>query len=255
MTSRILTFISCLALLLFFTTTLKCQTIAQNSYAWALAHPHFSNCPHPYVEGSMNLEGPGYAPLAWEIGGGLQLEHPHIVGDAFLGYDNGHKENDGTNENEKGHDRFARAFLAYRHHFTYFGAGARWSQLSTTNYTKGGSIFASGSWHPEVGIGQELGMVARVQALYMFHPSHEVTYYPNSPSCDGCGNGSQGLDLSLTFPSPLHPRVKHFFFRINVVMYRYHTTITEPSNIPLTRTQAGQHFWGDFTEFQTGWRF
>ena len=34
------------------------------------------------------------------------LESPHFVFDSYAGYDNGHKTNDNTPNNYKGHDRF-----------------------------------------------------------------------------------------------------------------------------------------------------
>ena len=232
--------------------------LEDDSYSWQLEHPHFSKWPRPYLAGSANLMPPGYAPFAFGFGGGLMLDQPHFLFDSFLGYDRGHKENDGTNDNYGGHDRFARGFAAYK--FSSFshmfvGAGARWSQLSTTNYVKGAPIFAVGGWHPELGVGWELGMIARLQTLYMFHPSREVTYYPNQASCDGCGNGSQGLDFSLIFPSPTSPNHRHIFWRMNVVLFKFHDTFTDPSDPVLTREQAGQGHWGDLTEFILLYRF
>ncbi len=165
---------------------------------------------------------------------------------------------DNTANNYKGHDRFLRGFAAFKQGNNYFGVGARWSQLSTTNYTKGGDAFAAGSWHPEVGVGRDWStknsrLFMRTQGAYMFQPSKEVVHYPDGSNCDGCGSGSHGADITLWFPSPARPG--HIFAKMNVVLYRFHDTITAPSNIPLTQTQSNNRHLADSTEFSVGFRF
>jgi hypothetical protein len=216
--------------------------------------------PHPYVGVDFNLMPAGYAPFAFGFGGGLMYDTPHFILDSFAGYDTGHKENDATSNNNRGHDRFLRGTASFKFGNWYLGPGARWSQLSTTNYTKGGAAFDAGSWHPEIGGGRDWSthrdaLFMRTQVLYMFHPSKEVTSYPDGTSCDGCGNGSQGLDVSLWFPSPANLKHRHLFWRMNVVLFRFHTTITDPKNIPLTQEQVAHRSWAESGEFELFYRF
>jgi hypothetical protein len=216
--------------------------------------------PHPYVSGSFNLMPGGYAAVAWGAGAGLMWDAPHLVFDSFVGYDTGHKVNDATAHNNKGHDRFLRGSVAFKRGLWYVGPGARWSQLSTTNYTKGGPIYAAGSWHPEFGGGRDWdsrssGLFMRTQVLYMFHSSKEVTYYPDHTSCDGCGNGSQGLDVSLWFPSPSSAIHHHWYVRMNSLTYRFHDTITDPKNVALTWAQSRRSHITNAGEFMLLYRF
>ena len=218
----------------------------------------FAQYPRPYVEGGLALEPAGYASLAGIVGAGVEWNTKYSVFDVSALYDNGRKDNDNTAFNYKGHDRFLRAFAGPKIGLWYAGVGARWSQLSTTNYTKGGDIFAAGSWHPEVGGGRDFStrstpLFMRVQALYMARPSKEVTHYPGGQNCDGCGSGSHGADITLWFPSPAHSG--HFFAKMNIVLFRFHDSITDPKNVALTRAQTGNGHIGDSTEFMIGARF
>jgi len=218
----------------------------------------FGQRPRPYVTGNVNLMPAGYASVSFGGTAGVEWNPRYAAFDAYAGYDTGRKDNDGTGPNYSGRDRFLRGFAGYKHGLYYAGVGARWSELSTSNYTKGGNIFSAGSWHPEIGGGRDWNtrdypLFMRTQVAYMFAPSHEVVHYPGGGSCDGCGNGSHGADITLWFPSPAHSG--HFFAKMNVVLFRYHTTITEPTNIPLTRQQMGQKSLADSTEFMIGARF
>jgi hypothetical protein len=214
--------------------------------------------PRPYLLAGVDLMPGGYAPLAVQGGGGIEWETRYSVFDSYAGYDNGRKENDNTPNNYKGHDRFLRGFAGIKYNLWYAGVGARWSQLSTTNYTKGGSPLNSNSWHPELGIGRDWNaktspLFMRTQVLYMFREQKEVTYYPNGTTCDGCGNGTQGVDISLWFPSPAKPG--HWFCKMNFVLFGYHDSITDPSNLVLTQTQKASGHFSDSTEFAMGYRF
>lgn len=241
--SRIFCMVGCFVILVFAVVTARCQA------------------PSAYLAGSFNLMPAGYASVAWGGGGGVTYNARHVVFDSYAGYDNGHKDNDATSRNNKGHDRFLRGFEAYQFGSTYLGVGARWSQLSTTNYVKGGPISSSSSWHPEVGVGHDFAahdkfylLSMRGQVLYMFRESRESVHYPDGSSCAGCGNGSQGLDISLWFPSPAKPH-SHLFMRINVVPFIFHDTITDPTNVYLTRLQTRNRHLTDSTEFLLGVKF
>jgi hypothetical protein len=218
----------------------------------------FGQLPRPYVAGGIDLMPAGYSSTAWQGTAGVEWNPKHLVFDSYAGYDTGKKVNDGTTGNYKGHDRFLRGFVGPRFGLWYAGVGARWSQLSTSNYTKGGSAFAAGSWHPEIGGGRDwnsktVPLFLRTQLAYMARPSKEVTHYPDGTSCDGCGSGSHGMDFTMWVPSPEH--TGHFFFKMNVVIFRFHDSFTDPKNIPLTNQQAANKHLGDSTEFMAGFRF
>ena len=200
--------------------------------------------PHPYVIGGVALFPGGYQPAGWEAGAGLMWDRPHFVFDSFAGYDNGRKTNDGGNNNPKGHDRMLRGFAGYKFGSSYVGAGARWSELDTTNYAKVG-------WHPEIGVGHDFWPhdeyypnFARVQVAWMFREQGEVVRLPGLPDCHVCGNGSQGPDFTLWIPSPADSKHKHIFAKMNVVPFMYH-------NNP-----ADKHLhWSTSAEMLVGYRF
>jgi len=216
-------------------------------------------CPHPYITGSFNLMPAGYSATSFGVGAGLMWDTKRSVFDAAALYDNGHKSNDNDNSPDStGHDKYLRAFAGYKRNLWYAGVGARYSQLSTSDYTKGGDVFQAGSWHPEAGIGKDWNarnspLFLRTQVLYMFPESKEVVHYPDGQTCYGCGNGSQGADVTLWLPSPA--RKGHLFAKINVVLFGYHTTVTSPENIPLTQQQIASKHFTDGTEYMLGFRF
>lgn len=201
----------------------------------ALAHNKF---PHPYVGVGLALLPGGYSPVAPEVVTGLTFNSTHFIFDGFGLYDTGKKTNDGSEKsNPKGHDRLLSAFAAYRfHNNVYVGGGGRWSQLSTTNYTKNGSPAVLSYWKPEVGIGydvfaddQFVPMFARVQVAYLFPQSKEIVSFPNGSSCTTCGNRSQGADISVWFPSPARQH-QHLFFKINAVIFQFKDSPTSSTH-------------------------
>lgn len=48
-------------------------------------------------------------------------------------------------------------------------------------------------------------------------------------------NGSHGPSTTITLPSPRENR--HWFYRETVAVYRFHTSVTDPSNLLLTQQQ------------------
>lgn len=197
--------------------------------------------PLPYVNVDLSLMPGGYASLAYRAQGGLYWNAPHIVSDIYAAYDDGHKVNDATSNNVSGHDRYLAGFLAFKEGNTFYAAGARWSQLSTTNYVKGPNLLQAvtqGDIRPQFGIGHDWlrdDFSLRGQVLYILPPLHESVSYPGGTVCTGCGNGLQGPEFTIFLPSP--QLKKHFFFRMALGIYEFHTTITEPSNVQLTQQQ------------------
>lgn len=219
--------------------------------------------PLPYISAGGSLMPAGYASAAFNFGGGIMMDTRYFVLDSYAGYDTGHKDNDGTTynqDNNKGHDRYLRGLASYKHGNAYFGVGARWSELSTSNYIKGGTIFTAGAWHPVIGAGYDFlandkfyPLFMRGQVTYFFKESKESIKYPNGTTCDGCGNGSNGIDLSLWFPSPA--RKHRLFLRMNFTIFGYHDTITEPYNTILTQEQIANKHITMADEFMLLWRF
>jgi hypothetical protein len=196
-----------------------------------IAHGQAPLYPTPYVQGTLSLMPGGYAAVAVGGGAGIEWNTKHFILDSLAAYDNGHKTNDGTVDNRKGHDRYLRGLGSFKFGNNYIGAGARWSELSTTNYTK------ENSWHPELGVGHDFSFM-RAQALWMFNSQHSVVDYPDAPSCyNTCGSQERGADLSFWYPSPASAR--HVFFRIDMVIFRFQN---EPAATVVRQTSATVDF-------------
>jgi len=61
--------------------------------------------PRPYAYFGPEGMGGGYSPIAFLAGAGFRIDSKSFIFDANANYDNGHKTNDNTGINEKGHDR------------------------------------------------------------------------------------------------------------------------------------------------------
>jgi len=203
--------------------------------------------PRPYVFGGAEGMGGGYAPVAAVGGAGFRIDSSHFVFDASASYDNGHKVNDNDQPNPDGHDRglVGGAYCRIPSGWS-FGVGARWSELSTTNYYKS-------SWKPTFGgswdyISDHQCRVER--CVGSFSMQARVDYMLKGS--DG-QNGMQGPLFTLYFPSPA---VKaHIFYRETLGVYRFYETVTDRSNISLTRQQMSDHSWDSFAEFTLMYRF
>ncbi len=203
--------------------------------------------PRPFLYAGAGLMGGGYSPLAADVGGGLRIDSRHFLASAEGSYDNGHKTNDGDQPNPNGHDRGLAAAAYFRlSSGWFFGAGARWSQLSTTNYTKSG-------WRPTFGGGKD----------YFHRPGCAGENCPADfcmrlgvdyvmPGTDH-SNAVQGPLISVYMPSP--SARGHFFFRATQGIYEFHETVTEPSNLALTKQQIGSRSVTSFAELTVMYRF
>jgi len=202
--------------------------------------------PRPFLYAGAGLMGAGYAPLAAEAGVGLRIDSRHFLASAEGTYDNGHKTNDNTEPNPKGHDRGLDGAAYFRFSSGWFsGAGVRWSQLSTTNYTKG-------AWRPTFGGGKDYfhNNCAIEDCVSDFSMRLGVDYV--LPGTDHA-NALQGPLLSIYLPSPSAKR--HIFFRQTLGIYEFHQTVTDPSNLTLTRQQIGQRSATAFGELTVMYRF
>ena len=202
--------------------------------------------PRPFLYAGAGLMGGGYAPLAAEAGGGLRIDSRHLLASAEGWYDNGHKTDDNTGPNPKGHDRGLVGAAYWRFPSKWFaGVGARWSQLSTTNYAKGG-------WRPTFGGGKDYfhKKCAFEDCIADFSMRLGVDYV--LPGTDHF-NALQGPLLSFYMPSP--SAKGHLFFRETLGVYEFHTTVTDPSNRILTGQQIGSRSVTSFGELTLMYRF
>jgi hypothetical protein len=237
-----------LALLFLFanTTPFAQQVVSETPAAsgGGVLAPEF--IPRPFFYAGAGLMGAGYAPLAWEGGGGLRIDSQHFLASAEGAYDNGHKTNDNDQPNPKGHDRTLAATTYYRLSSGWFaGLGARWSQLSTTNYTKG-------AWGPTFGGGKDYfhKKCAVENCGSDFSMRLSVDYV--LPGTDH-SNALQGPQVSFYMPSP--SAKGHIFCRETIGIYEFHETVTEPSNLTLTRQQMGDRSVTTFGELTLMYRF
>jgi hypothetical protein len=202
--------------------------------------------PRPFLYAGAGLMGGGYAPFAGRAGGGLRIDSRRFLASAEGWYDNGHKTNDNTGPNPKGHDRGLVGSAYYRFSSGWFaGVGARWNQLSTTNYTKGG-------WRPTFGGGKDYFHKKCALEDCISDFSMRLGFDYLLPGTDHF-NALQGPLFSFYMPSP--SAKGHFFFRETLGIYEFHTTVTDPSNKILTQQQTGSRSVTSFGEFTLMYRF
>lgn len=212
--------------------------------------------PHPYLSFGPALGGGGYRPLALRAEVGINVESRRWVMKALAAYDNDRKTDDGDQPNPKGHDRYLDGGIYFRPSWLpaqlawlgdpgrwFFGAGYRWSQLSTTNYVKGGN-------RPQIGGGYDV--VLRSCSLCLRDLSMRVGVDWVMAGNDW-QNGSHGAEVTVTFPRPRENR--HWFWQENTGAYRFHETVTEPTNLPLTRLQLSQKSMDSSAKFGVIYRF
>ena len=188
--------------------------------------------PRPFVFAGAGLMGGGYAPLAADFGAGLRYDFRHLLVNFEGTYDNGHKVNDNTQPNPKGHDRALVGQAYYRMSSGwFFGAGGRWGQLSTTNYTKTNqrATFGGGKdyFHKNCAAEDCIDFSMRLAVDYVLKGTDRM-------------NGLQGPLISFYMPSPSSKG--HFFLRQTLGIYTFYTTVTDPTNQLMTKQQmADRH--------------
>jgi len=202
--------------------------------------------PHPYVFAGPEGMGSGYAPFALIGGAGFRIDSRYLIVDANGWYDNGHKASDNDQPNPGGHDRglVGSAYLRIPSGW-FFGGGVRWSQLSTTNYTKAGS-------RPTFGGGKDLFLNQCEGSGCRHGYTMRVTVDYVLPGADW-ENGSQGPLISFWEPSPYAKR--HIFFRANLGIYRFHDTVTNRADPILTKEEMSNHAFDSFCELTLVYRF
>ena len=183
--------------------------------------------PRPYGVLGLSINGSAYQAVSEVVGGGLRMDSPRILFGVEAGYGNARKVNDATIGNHSGHERFAQARAFYKlGNGLYFGGGAQWSQTSTTNYSKQ-------AWRPTLGVGKDFmrnTYSLRLQGMYILPGSDK-------------SNGSQGAEISLTYPSPASNH--HFYFRSVLGVYRFHTTDTFSDPVTSATQRGDRHITGN----------
>ena len=202
--------------------------------------------PHPYAFAGPEAMGGGYSSFAAIAGGGFRIDSKHFLLDTNAWYDTGRKTNDNDQPNPSGHDRGLSATVDYRlSSGWFFGGGARWSELSTSNYRKS-------SWRPVFGGGKDY-FHQRCAGEHCFENFSMRLGADYVLAGTDWANGSQGPRISFYVPSPASKH--HIFYRESVGIYRFHTTVTDRSNLELTREQMGQHSISSVVEFTMMYRF
>jgi hypothetical protein len=193
--------------------------------------------PVPFLYFGPSLMPDGYRIWAMRAEGGISMDAKHLLGKALAAFDDGKKDDDGTGINRKGHDRYLAAEAYFRpaipgwSEMLFFGGGYRWSQLSTSNYTKAGS-----RWEP--GGGYDWFHRRCEDCLRSFSARFEVNWVLAGKDWQ---NGSHGPVIDVTIPSPREKR--HLFLRESIAVLRFHDTVTDPNNPPLLRAErSNRHF-------------
>lgn len=202
--------------------------------------------PRPYFYGGMQLDGNGAAVLDYTVALGIQQETRHYSFDAFVEYINTRKFNDNTLNNHSGRTRTLYAAPRYRLPKDFFlGAGARWSELSTTNYVKQ-------SWAPFFGGGRDWDDWLRISLDYLWNASEHVSP-KGCPVPDGqCTNGTRGFDFQWFMPSPKSR--SDVLFRMDFLPAWFHGTVTSTDPV-LTRQQKSDHSTGSWLEYTLVFRY
>jgi hypothetical protein len=204
--------------------------------------------PHPFLYAGPSIMGGGYAVWAYRVEGGIDVESTHFIGRALGAYDDGHKVDDGDQPNPKGHDRYLDTAVYYRldsgrFQRFYFGGGYTWSQLSTTNYTKGGGRY-------QLGGGYDVFTRNCEECRRDFSMRVNTDWITAGNDRQ---NGSHGPEVTLTFPSPIEKR--HWFWVEAIGVFGFHQSVTEPTNLPLVQFQTSQKSIDAYGDFGVIYRF
>lgn len=222
----------------FVVTVVLCSAIG-NGMAQDLEQKPPITRPRPYFYSGLDLEGNGSTVVNYVIGAGVQENTPHVLFDGYAAYMNTRKTDDNTINNHNGRTRFLYAAPRYRLKSNWFvGIGARWTELSTTNYTKQGfRVFAGGGrdWTS-----------TRISADYLRTVSEHVNRQGCPVPHGQCTNGVQGIDIQWFAPSPSSR--SHLLFRMDLTPFWFHTTVTTTDPV-LTRRQQGEISAGSILEY------
>jgi hypothetical protein len=205
----------------------------------------FITRPRPYFFGGIELDGNGSAVLNYVVATGIQENTSHFIFDGYGEYTNTRKINDNTFNNHGGRTRLLYAAPRYPFAKGWFvGGGARWSELSTTNYVKQ-------SWRPFIGGGKDWKS-DRVSLDYLWTGADHVNRQGCLVPKGQCTNDVKAIDFQWFMPSPSSR--SHVLFRMDFEPFWFHTTVTttDPS---LTRQQKGQIGAGAVAQYTLVFRY
>lgn len=195
-----------------------------------------SAIPRPFVYGGLDL-GDSAAGI---VGGGVAINATHFVLNTEASYDTDGKSDDNTGHNPKGRNRKLKGTAYYRlSNGLYFGGGARWSRLDTSNYAKQ-------QWHPVVGMGKDFirdTFSFRLQGDYALPGAEHVSPQGCTVPKGQCTNQLQGAEISFFIPSPA--LAKHFFVRFLYGGYLGHTTVTSIDPVLTAQQKASRVVTGE----------
>lgn len=226
-------------------STLICCLLAGMAAAQEVQPETPLSRPRPYLYGGLQLDGNGSAVLDYVVGAGIQENTSRFIFDGLGEYSNTRKTDDNTINNHSGRTRLLYGAARYRFANRWFvGGGARWSELSTTNYAKQ-------SWHPFFGGGRDWNC-CRFSLDYLWmgaeHVNRQGCPVPNGQ----CTNGTKGFDFQMFLPSPASH--SHVLFRMDFLPIWFHTTVTT-TDPALTREQMGETGIGSFVQYTLLFRY
>ena len=205
--------------------------------------------PHPYLRIGPSIMGGGYAVLAYRAETGFDVESRLWVMKGSAAYDDGHQVNDGDQPNPKGHDRSLESALYYRPPIEplsgrwFVGGGWTWSQLSTTNYVHSGS-------RPLIGGGYDLALRPCPTCRRDFSMRVAMDWLTGGSDWQ---NGSHGPQITFTLPGLREQR--HWFWQQRLGVYRFHDSVTDRTNVSLTREQQSKKHFDAFLDLGIMYRF
>jgi hypothetical protein len=193
--------------------------------------------------------GDGYAPLAWRLEGGLDMESTRLVLLVRAAYDIVHLASDGIQPGLKGHDRYLESGAYFRPTWqplpgqVFIGFGWRWNQFSTTDSSKTAN-------RPQIGGGYDFAMRPCSGCRRNFSVRIAMDWVMAGKDWQ---NGKHGPAITFSLPTPREKR--HWFFQERVDVYRFHETVTDATNISLARSQRADRSVSCDAEFAILYRF
>jgi hypothetical protein len=174
--------------------------------------------------------GGGYYLVTYREEAGLDVENEYLFTEIHAAYDGGRQVNDGVQPNPKGHDRYLAAAAYFLPPWlfsgrTLAGFGWRWNELSTAKYTKRAD-------RPQFGIGYDYLHTPCTACSRDFSMRILVNWITSGSDWR---NGVHGPEISLSLPSPREKG--HWSFQGRLGVYRFHQTVTDRGNVPMTRSQ------------------
>lgn len=166
-----------------------------------------------------------------DVVGGLFWSPQHFRLVAEGTYETGGKNNDAVNTSSVGHTRALRGDLLFKVKGLEVGAGASWSKLYTPAYTKT-------HVHPRATVAFKGGDFVHLIEVSYVHPGTDWQ------------NGVQGFEGRAWWYAG-----HHLFFRLMTGGYWCHVTLTDRTNVWMTKQQLAMHQTTGQFQMLAGYRF